>query len=63
MMKECPSCGAKIQGNPKTCPECNMSLDLNQEYICTAWDKSFFGKRNSCPHCGSKKIFKKSEYL
>lgn len=62
-MKECPSCGARIRGNPVTCPECNATLDVNQEYICTNCEQNFFGKRKVCPHCGNKQIYKKSEYL
>ncbi len=62
-MKECPSCGARIRGNAIKCPECNTSLDVNQEFICMNCERRFFGKRNVCPHCGSKNIYKKSEYL
>lgn len=62
-MKECPNCGAKIRGNSTVCPECNTSLDVNQEYMCTNCEQTFFGKRNACPHCGSHNIYKKSEYL
>ncbi len=62
-MKECPSCRAKIKGNPLTCQECGASLDKETEYICTNCDQHFFGKRNACPHCGSTNIYQKLEYI
>ncbi len=62
-MKECLNCGAKLRGNHIKCPECNASLDVKLQYICTNCEHSFFGKRSICPQCGSNKIYRKSEYL
>lgn len=62
-MKECPSCGARVTGNPTICPECGAALAVQQEYLCMNCEQSFFGQKTTCPHCGSTNIYQKKESL
>ena len=47
----CPSCGAKISGNAKFCPECGKALGPK---FCPECGAKISGSAKFCPECGKK---------